>query len=386
MKVRYLDYYKKNKLIPTLNLGDINEKLLKKQRFNFYFKLGLLPNEFIDKSILELCPGTGYNAYYLLKFCKIKNITLVEKNLRSLKVLEKNLKKYKNKKIFKKNIYDFKTKKKYDIVIIENTLPGLDSPQKILLNIFKYTKPGGSLVFTMSNIQGLFSEKLRYLYSVCLIQQNNILGYEKRLKFLTKLFKKHLRYLSPNTRKVRNWVEDNILHIEWIRSKKYFDLLDVLKYLKFQCYVRSVAPNFSKDFIWYKNMDITNHIENIKKNYLGEQINFVDFQTQFSKNEKNFDLIHQFNKELKKFSLEISRINFDKKITIKQINKLYLLIFKISKILNNLQVNNKITLALNDFLEFLSKFKKKEKKAIIRGNHFHKFWGIGTFAISLYKK
>ena len=68
MKIKYLDYYKKNKIIPTLDIGDINEKLLKKQRFNFYFKLGLLPNDFIDKSILELCPGTGYNSYYLLKF------------------------------------------------------------------------------------------------------------------------------------------------------------------------------------------------------------------------------------------------------------------------------------------------------------------------------
>ena len=238
----------------------------------------------------------------------------------------------------------------------------------------------------MNNIQGLFSEKLRYLYSVCLIQQSNILSYEKRLKFLTKLFNKHLKYLNPNTRKTINWVEDNILHAEWIRSKKNFDLLDVFKHLKFQYYVRSTAPNFSKDFIWYKNMDITNHIENIKKNYLSEQINFVDFQTQFPKNVKKFDLIHQFNKELKKFSLEISKIDFDTKITIKQINKIYLLVFKISKILDHLQVNNKITLALNEFLEFLSKFKKKEKKAIIRGKYFHKFWGIGTFAISLYKK
>ena len=386
MKTRYLDYYKKNKIIPTLDVGDINEKLLKNQRFNFYFKLGLIPNDFINKSILELCPGTGYNARYFLKFCKVKNITLVDKNPSSLTALEKNLKKYKNKKVLNKNINNFKTKKKYDFVIIENVLPGLDNPKKILLKILKNTKQGGSLVFTMSNIQGLFSEKLRFLYSVCLVQQNNILTYEKRLEFLTKLFHKHLKYLSPNTRKTKKWVEDNILNTEWIRSKKYFDLLDVLKILKFQYYIRKIAPNFSKDFIWYKNMNITNHIENIKNNYLYEKINFIDYQTQFSKNSKNFDLINKFNKELKKFTSEISRIDFDKKITTSQINKFYQLIFKISKILNRLQVNNKITLALNEFLEFLVKFKKKEKKAIIKDKYFHKFWGIGTFAISLYKK
>lgn len=385
MKVRYLDYYKKNKIIPVVDLKDINEKLLKKQRFNFYFKLGLSPTEFIDKSILELCPGTGYNAYYLLKYCKIKNITLVDKNPSSIRALKKNLKKFKNKKILNKNINYLKIKKKYDIVIIENTLPGLDNPKKVLLNIFKNTKPGGSLVFTMSNVQGLFSEKLRYLYSVCLVQQNNILSYEKRLKFLTKLFHKHLKYLSPNTRKAKKWVEDNILHTEWICSKKYFDLLDVLKCLKFQFYIRSISPNFSKDFIWYKNMDKTNHIKNIKKNYLNEQVNFLDYQTQFLNDVKNFNSIYQLNKELKKFTFEISRINFDTKLTIKQINKFYLLIFKISKIFNYLQINNKITLALNEFLEFLLKFKKK-KRVPIKDKYFHKFWGIGTFAISLYKE
>ena len=62
MKIKYLDYYKKNKIIPTLDVGDINEKLLKNQRFNFYFKLGLIPNDFINKSILELAVEKGDNC------------------------------------------------------------------------------------------------------------------------------------------------------------------------------------------------------------------------------------------------------------------------------------------------------------------------------------
>ncbi len=225
---------------------------------------------------------------------------------------------------------------------------------------------------------------MRYLYSVLLVQQNNILGYEKRLKFLTKLFHKHLKYLSQNTRKTKKWVQDCILHEEWIKSKKIFNTLDIFKSSKFRFYVRSTSPNFSKDFIWYKNMNRKNHINNIKKNYLIEQLNFVDFETQFSNDIKKFDPIYQFNKELKKFVFEISKIKIDKKLTKKNINKLYFSILKISKIFNNLQVNNKITLALNEFLEFLLKFKKKKKISGV-DKYFHKFWGIGTFTISLYK-
>jgi len=383
MRQNYLTYYKKHNIIPVVDINDLDEKTLVKQRFNFYFKAGLTPTELKDKSILELCPGTGYNAYYLLKYCKIKNITLVDKNPSSIKSLKKNLAKFNNKKILNKDIDYFKTNNRYDYVLIENALSGIENPKKILNNIFEFTKPGGSVVLTISNLEGCFSEKLRYLYSIFLVQQNNILDYEKRLKFLTKLFHKHLKYLSPKTRKVDKWVQDNVLMEESIRKKKYFDHLDVLKSLKNRFYVRSISPSFSKDFIWYKVMSRKNHIENIKRNYLDEQMNFIDYETQFPKNLKNVKLNYQFNYYIKQFSLEISKISLDKKLTNKQVNKFYHIIFKISKISNHLQVENKIFLALNEFMEFILKFKKN--KLTTKDKYFHKFWGIGTSIITLYK-
>ncbi len=90
---RYLDYYKKFNIIPVVDIKDLKESILFKQRFNFYFKIGLTPIEFKNKSVLELCAGTGYNSYYLLKYCKIDNITLVDKNPRSLKSLKKKFEK-----------------------------------------------------------------------------------------------------------------------------------------------------------------------------------------------------------------------------------------------------------------------------------------------------
>ena len=88
--IPYLNYYKKIKSIPTLNIADISIKDLYQQRFNFYFKLGISEADLENKSVLEFCPGTGYNAYYLIKKCRIKNIQLVDHNPASVLSLKKN--------------------------------------------------------------------------------------------------------------------------------------------------------------------------------------------------------------------------------------------------------------------------------------------------------
>tara|TARA_B100000900_G_scaffold413223_1_gene436751 strand:+ start:855 stop:2006 length:1152 start_codon:yes stop_codon:yes gene_type:complete len=379
----YLDYYKKFNIIPVVNTGDLDEKTLFQQRFNFYFKIGITPIEFKNKSVLELCAGTGYNAYYLLKHCKIKDITLVDNNPKSLQFLRKNLSKFENKKIINKDINFFSSKKKFDYVIIENALQGLNNPEKILRKMIKFTKSGGCLVLTLANLEGLLSDKLRYLYSILLVNQKNILDDDLKLKFLTNLFQKHLRYLSPNTRKADKWVVDNILHTSWITKKKYFDLLDVKKILKKKNYIKSTSPAFSKDFIWYKNMTLNNYNNNIISNYLKERVNFIDFETQFSINTENRKFIYQLYNLIKKLNLKTSKIGFNKKLKNGQIDEIYNIISKISKILNFLKNKNKITLALNEFLKIILSYKKK--KLNTKTKYFHKLWSIGTNSINLYK-
>ena len=165
MKTReYLDYYKKNKIIPAVSLNEIKQNILKQQRFSFFFKVGIAPDNFTNKEVLELCPGTGVNSFYLLKFTKIKHITLVDNNPSSIKELTKNLKNFNNKTILNEDIKKIRLKKKYDYVIIENALLGFDNPSKIFNKIYNFLKPGGCLVFTVSDEVGLFSEKMRFLY------------------------------------------------------------------------------------------------------------------------------------------------------------------------------------------------------------------------------
>ncbi len=130
-------------------------------------------------------------------------------------------------------------------------------------------------------------------------------------------------------------------------------------------------------------MTLNNYNNNIISNYLKERVNFIDFETQFSINTENRKFIYQLYNLIKKLNLKTSKIGFNKKLKNGQIDEIYNIISKISKILNFLKNKNKITLALNEFLKIILSYKKK--KLNTKTKYFHKLWSIGTNSINLYK-
>ena len=50
----FLDYYEAHKIIPTIDIRDLNYKILRNQRFNLYAKIGVYPVDFKDKEITNL--------------------------------------------------------------------------------------------------------------------------------------------------------------------------------------------------------------------------------------------------------------------------------------------------------------------------------------------
>ena len=170
----HLKYYKFINSIPVVNLFDIKKTELYKQRKKFYFSLGLTINNFKGKEILEVCAGTGYNALYLSKKFKIKQINCLDNNILSIKSIKKNLKKIKNKKILNKNLYKFKSKKKYDFVIMENALDNFKNQKLVIKKLIYLTKKNGNLILSIGDNIGILSTKLRYILSLILIEQNKI--------------------------------------------------------------------------------------------------------------------------------------------------------------------------------------------------------------------
>ena len=377
--IPYLNYYKKIKSIPTLNIADISIKDLYQQRFNFYFKLGISEADLENKSVLEFCPGTGYNAYYLIKKCRIKNIQLVDHNPASVLSLKKHLYRFTNAIIINKDVNKYYSRNKFDFTIIENALSGFKKPKTIFKRLLKFTNHKGTLVCTFVDPIGVFSEKLRYLISLMLLEQKKIKKFKDRHLFLTKVFKKDLKYLSKNTRPPEKWVLDNLMNEEWMKKKTDFNFMNINDILNSKKYiVKRISPNFYFDYGWYKRMTVKKYNTNIIKQYREKKINFLDFETRF---DSNFE---EINNHLKQFNKILNHFSYDKKLSHSKLNDIKKIILKINKGLINIKYKNKVSLCLDEFTGYTDRFLNK-KKINYKSKFFYKFWGIGTQAISIYK-
>ena len=369
----HLSYYQKINQVPTIDISDNNKKLLLNQRFAFYFTLKISKNDFINKTVLELCPGSGYNSYYLLKKCKIKSIELVDYSEDSIQKLNKNLSKFKNVIIKKEKIQSYNTKKVFDFVIMENALDGFDGDELIFKKLCKFTKKGGSIIFNFGDIFGIFSTKIRFLYSKLILDQKNITDFDEKLKCLSSLFLNHRSYISQNSRSVEKWVLDNILNEEWIKRENYFDYYKLNKLIKSNFLIRSNSPTFEKKFSWYKNKKLSLHNLEIFEEYKKNKINLLDFETEFQTTLN----IKKLEKNIIRLYSLISQIETNKKIDSSNLNIIQKEIGKISKILNKHKFNNKISLALDETIDAIIKF-KKNKKIQTNTKYLNKLWGIYT--------
>ncbi len=370
----HLRYYKTINSIPVVDLFDLKKKELDEQRKKFYFNLGLTINNFKDREVLEVCAGTGYNALFLLKSFKVKNVTCLDNNPTSIKSLKKNLMKIKNKKIINKNLYQLKSKKKFDFVIMENALDNFKNQKTILKKLISLTKKNGNIILSIGDNVGMLSVKLRYILSLILVEQDKITNFNKKKLFLSNIFKSHLAYLSKYTRKSTKWVLDTVLNSEWLRKKDYINYNYLIKNLNKNILIQNISPSFHKKYTWYKILDFKTINRDYLKSYNEDKINFLDFETKFKTN-LNID------SNLKKIYSEINKLDPQKKIIKKIIINIEM---EIAKIIKKIKVKNKIYLALLEFKNILKNY-REDKKISTKTKYLKKFWGIYSQHVLLYK-
>ena len=394
--MKYIDFYNKNLIIPTVNVKDLDQKVLFKQRTAFYHSVGINELNFENKTILELGPGTGYNAFYLL-YSKIKNIVLVDLNDESIRICKENLKFFKKKcTIIKADIYKFKTRKKFDYVIIENVLANLNNPEKILTKADSFLKEKGHLILSTSDNFSFFADKLRGLLSKIIIDANSkiINKLEKRplsklrirVNLLHYFFSSHFNKLGRDTRLISKWIQDNLLHVDTWINKKYLSLDRIIKNInkKGNNFVFwHSSPDFNTSFTWYKKRDAKVVNKNVVQNYIDKQINFLDTRENYitsndllvNKIRKNIldigSLVFIFGKSKKTKKRILKRIIKNLKI----LNKNF---FRIKK--NSLTI--KSIKSLITFLEDYVNYNRLDKKSL---KNFECFWGNGTMQFSFLK-
>ena len=256
---------------------------------------------------------------------------------------------------------------------MENALDGFKSDEIVFKKLCKFTKKGGSIIFNFGDIFGIFSTKIRFLYSKLILDQRNISDFNDKLKFLSSLFSSHILYLSKNSRSTEKWVLDNILNEEWIKRENYFDYNKLKKLIKSNFLIKSTSPTFEKKITWYKNKNFDTHNLEIFEEYNKQKINLLDFETKFKK-EFNTKKLEQHITKLYKL---ISKIELEDKIKVENLNKIQKEIKMIAKILNKNKFNNKVSLALNEISNAIVKY-NNNKKIKVNTKYLNKMWGIYT--------
>ena len=194
---------------------------------------------------------------------------------------------------------------------------------------------------------------------------------------------KYIERDQTKTRKTEKWVQDMMLHYEMIQKNKYFSLLDLSKIIRNKNLIfKGQSPGFYTDYQWYKKFEIKKYNQNIIESYKRERINFLDFEQKFNsgdyeKKEKILNKVITVNKLINNMSVKKLEKNYVFKI-LNQLNK-------ISLSLNALEKNNKISLAIFDFVKSLKIYFKSGKLNTNKIKVFKTFWGHGTSQISMLK-
>ena len=155
-------------------------------------------------------------------------------------------------------------KKKFNFVVCENLISGVKKPNKFLKKLSSFVSDDGYLLINCSDSVSLFLEKIRGVLAYLLLISNDLnkSSFELKTKFLSKIFKTHLKSLGKNTRNIDDWVQDVLLHEYWWRKKNYFSLETAIKVVNKEFDFYSFSPDCFTNYAWYKNLNfnLNNHI------------------------------------------------------------------------------------------------------------------------------
>ena len=171
-----LKYYRENQISPvSQNIHDLN--LHFNRRIGLYRTLGLTPSLFKDRDVLEVAPGSGHNSIVTVTF-GMKRYDLIEPNLtgfdKMVSLFEEHHVNSHATRFFNVRLEDFPAEKKYDIVLCEGLIPGLNNHDIFLQELARKVRSGGILLVTCADAVSVFFESLRKYLARILVSRSNI--------------------------------------------------------------------------------------------------------------------------------------------------------------------------------------------------------------------
>lgn len=246
----FIGYYGDNDVSPVRqDISDITNHY--SRRDYLYRSLGLAPNAFTGKDVIEFGFGSGHNALFVTEL-NPKSYTLVDFNLRGIEdakaLLSERYPNYRH-EFFRSKIQEYETNKKFDIVLCEGVIPHQDDPVAFTRHIGKCLTPGGVLVITTADYVGFVSEVLRRIIRDTIIDSDMPLT--DQLKVLCPIFDSHYKTLKGASRPLEDWITDNMLH-PWVNP--LFAINDAVSGLSPDYEVYGSSPQFFSDWRFYKDL------------------------------------------------------------------------------------------------------------------------------------
>jgi len=223
------------------------------RRDSLYRSLGLPPVAFRGSRVLEVAPGSGQNSMYIAS-CSPASYDLVEPNPQAIQQIRTGYDKlelpHTKPNLHPVRFESFEPDGAYDVVVCENWLGSLPHEIELICKLASMVVPGGVLVLTFTPSSGLFSNIMRRLLSLRIIDPT--LDFEKKTKRLIDVFAPQLATIANMTRSTRDWVQDCML------NPHYFNIVipldTVLKAIGGEMEVLATFPRFTPDWRWFKSL------------------------------------------------------------------------------------------------------------------------------------
>lgn len=225
------------------------------RRESLYKLLGIPIPSLRDRDILEFGPGGGYNATALVP-ASPRSIVFVDASMQSLQEIrekrERGLFGGVNVEIIESNIFDFQSNARFDLVIIEGTVPGQTKPREMLIHAASFVAKGGYLITTTTSASSLLSEACRKLARPLIVEKSHT--FEDQVNVAEELFESHLKNLGTQTRPAKDWATDSIIH-QWEKDARVvFSMLESVSVLKENFDFYGSSPRFLIDDRFYKKI------------------------------------------------------------------------------------------------------------------------------------
>lgn len=251
-----LAYYSSKNISPVhQDISDLAVHL--KRREKLYRQCGVPAGLLQGKKVLEIGPGSGYNSLAFFHW-GAAHVDLVEPNPKGredmialfaehgidtglFEIIPVTLEKFSEGN--HQGVYDF--------VACEGFIQQAAGAKNIFLQLLKFPKPGGVLVWTCMEPFGFFIEYLKRI--AALGMTSNSICETEREDRLVDIFAPQLKKLFGVSRPVRDWVQDQILSPNG-NGRDFFRVGEALDVLPEDFHMLGSSPQLIRDISWYKDL------------------------------------------------------------------------------------------------------------------------------------